>query len=65
MKSGWQNFTTSVSGFYQEFQEQTAKAIEEKKKERAAKNPEPETVQPQVPQETGLAPAPEQQPQDL
>jgi len=66
VKSGWQTVANSVSGFYQEFQEQTAKAIEEKKKERAAKNAEAQpTVQPQVPQETGLVPEPENQPQDL
>lgn len=66
VKSGWQTVTNSVSGFYQEFQEQTAKAIEEKKKERAAKTAEAQpTIQPQVPQETGLVPEPEKQPQDL
>jgi len=65
VKSGWQSVANSVTGFYQDYKEQTAKAIEEKKKERAAKNPESQTVEPQVPQETGLATEPEKQPEDL
>jgi len=65
VKSGWQSVSNAVSGAYQEYREQTAKAIEEKQKERAAKNPEELTIEPQVPQETGLAPEPEKQPADL
>jgi len=65
MKSGWQTVANSVSGFYNEYKEQTAKAIEEKKKERAAQAGEEQTIEPQVPQETGLTPEPENLPQDL
>jgi len=36
MKQGWAAVTQSVSGIYTEYKEQTAKAIEEKKKEKVA-----------------------------
>jgi len=36
MKSGWAAVTQSVSGIYTEYKEQTAKAIEEKQREKAA-----------------------------
>jgi len=36
MKSGWASVTQSVSGMYADYKDQTAKAIEEKKKEKAA-----------------------------
>jgi hypothetical protein len=36
IKSGWNSVAQSVTGFYNEYKEQTVKAIEEKEKEKAA-----------------------------
>jgi len=51
VKSGWNSVAASVSGMYQDYKEQTAKAIEEKKKEKEAKIPSDtipvEVVEPQ------------------
>jgi len=52
-KSGWASVTQAVSGFYNDYKEQTVKAIEEKKKEQAAKQGKP------------VDEVPKEQPQDL
>jgi len=41
IKSGWNSVSSSVTGFYNDYKEQTAKAIEEKKKQQGSLNPPP------------------------
>jgi len=41
VKSGWASMTQSVTGFYNDYKEQTAKAIEEKKKEKMTQGGQP------------------------
>jgi len=50
IKSGWNSVTTSVSGLYNDYKEQTVKAIEEKKKQQASTNPatQPPETNPEV-----------------
>jgi len=54
VKTGWQSVANSVSGMYQEYKDQTQKAIEEKQKKRSSQVQVPD-IEPQAPQETGLA----------
>jgi len=51
IKSGWNSVAQSVTGFYNEYKEQTIKAIEEKEKEKALKNPKPVETQ-EIPTKT-------------
>jgi len=51
IKSGWNSVTQSVTGFYNEYKEQTVKAIEEKEREKA-KNLYPNVEVPQPAEDT-------------
>jgi len=53
VKTGWQSVANSVTGFYQDYKDQTQRAIEEKQKQRAGSQPPVPDVQLQAPQETG------------
>jgi len=55
LKSGWTSMTTSVTGIYNDYKDQTVKAIEEKKKQQAAVNPPPSS-NPEVVQQPPIAP---------
>jgi hypothetical protein len=60
-KSGWASVTQAVSGFYNDYKEQTVKAIEEKKKEQAAKQGKPVEEPNEKPQDLGQDAASEPQ----
>jgi len=55
VKTGWQTVSNSVQGLYQDYKDQTQRAIEEKQKQRTSSQPPVPDVQQQAPPETGLA----------